>query len=94
MSCLLEKKGNSVAKGLGCVATGLSAIGYLGNLLLFTLIEWSFIVDNWLQFFNPILHFQVLITMLITPFFWMMTGLILLGMVIAKLAERVAPDGV
>ena len=75
-----------MGKGMGCLVSGLTGIGYLGNGLLFLLIEWSFIAESWVQFFNPFLHLQVLIVMLLTPFFWLMTGLILVGVLIEKLA--------
>lgn len=73
-------------KGLGCLAAGLQGVAALGNFLLFTLIEWSYIVGTWIHFFNPFLHIRVIITMLITPFFWLMVGLYFVGVLIEKAA--------
>jgi TRAP-type C4-dicarboxylate transport system permease small subunit len=75
-----------VRKGLGCLAGGLQFVASLGSFLLFTLIEWSYIVGNWLHFFNPFLHIRVIFTMLITPFFWLMVGLFFVGSLIEKAA--------
>lgn len=72
--------------GVGCLASGLQTVAFLGNGLLFLLIEWSFIAGNWLHFFNPILHIQVILIMLITPFFWLLTGVGVVGVVLERLA--------
>ncbi|MCU0548478.1 MAG: WYL domain-containing protein [Leptolyngbya sp. Prado105] len=59
---------------------GLSwTLGYIGNGLLFAYVEWSFLRQNFLQIFNPLLHLQVLGVLLTTPLFWIFLAMAAVG---------------
>lgn len=42
------------------------------NAILFLYVEWSYISQSFIQIFNPLLHFQVIFTLLVTPLFWIL----------------------
>jgi hypothetical protein len=54
-------------------------LGYLGNGILFLYIEWTYLRQGFAQIFNPILHLQILGTLLITPLFWIFLVVAVLG---------------
>lgn len=54
-------------------------VGYLGNGILFLYLEWTYLRHSFVQIFNPLLHLQVLGTLLTTPLFWLFLAMALLG---------------
>lgn len=58
-------------------------IGSLGNILLFLLIEWSYISKSFLNFINPLVHVAVIIELLGTPFFWVLLVVTIIGFAVA-----------
>lgn len=53
--------------------------GFIGNGLLFLYVEWSYLRQSFLQFLNPLLHLQVLLTLVTMPLFWILTAVTVLG---------------
>jgi hypothetical protein len=53
--------------------------GYVGNGLLFLYIEWTYISQSFLNLFNPLLHFQVLWSVLTSPIFWVLLVFTVIG---------------
>lgn len=53
--------------------------GFIGNALLFLYVEWSYLRLSFLQFFNPFLHLEVLLTLVRMPLFWVLTVITFLG---------------
>ncbi|MGI6570028.1 MAG: hypothetical protein ACOX27_03045 [Caldicoprobacterales bacterium] len=62
-------------------------MGYIGNGLLFLYIEWLYIREDLIQIINPLLHFQVIFTLLKTPLFWILIVVTLLGFFASRGAE-------
>ena len=54
-------------------------LGYLGNSFLFIYIEWSILQKNFLQIFNPLIHFQVLGLLISNPWFWIFLAMAIVG---------------
>ena len=54
-------------------------LGYLGNSFLFIYTEWSILQNNFLQIFNPSIHFQVLGLLISNPWFWIFLAMAIVG---------------
>jgi hypothetical protein len=46
---------------------------FIANGILFLWVEWTFLRQSFLQMLNPFLHFQVVLTLLTMPLFWVLT---------------------
>jgi hypothetical protein len=55
------------------------ALGYLGNGVLFVYTEWIILQKNFVQILNPYIHFQVLITLIADPLFWIFLSMAVIG---------------
>ena len=53
--------------------------GFIGNGLLFLYVEWSYMRQSFLQVFNPLLHLQVVLTLVTMPLFWILTAVTVVG---------------
>ena len=53
--------------------------GFIANGLLFLFVEWSYLRESFIQMFNPFLHFQVLVTLITMPLFWLLTAVTVVG---------------
>ena len=53
--------------------------GFIGNGLLFLYVEWGYLRQNFLQMLNPLLHLQVVVTLVTMPLFWILTAVTFLG---------------
>lgn len=47
-------------------------IGFIGNGILFMYVEWTYIRQSFFNMINPLIHSQVMITLLTTPLFWIL----------------------
>lgn len=47
-------------------------IGFIGNGILFMYVEWTYIRQSFFNMINPLIHLQVMITLLTTPLFWIL----------------------
>ena len=63
-------------------------VGYLGNGMLFLYVEWTYLRQSFVQIFNPLLHLQVLGTLLTIPLFWFFLAIGLLGYYVAISIEK------
>ncbi|MEO1428765.1 MAG: hypothetical protein AAFS12_01565 [Cyanobacteria bacterium J06632_19] len=68
--------------------TALWGLGYLGNGILFISIEWSFLQQNFIQIFNPLLHFQVFGVLLTAHLFWAFLTMAVVGSYAVNIIER------
>ncbi len=57
----------------------LSLAGVIGNGLLFSYVEWSYLRQSFLQVFNPLLHLYVVLTLVMMPLFWILTTVTVCG---------------
>lgn len=65
-------------------------VGVVSNGLLFLYVEWSYLRESFFQLFNPLLHLQVMLTLLTMPLFWILTAAIAIGyMGMNALGERI-----
>jgi hypothetical protein len=68
--------------------TTLWGIGYVGNGILFLHIEWTYLREGWIQIFNPLLHIQVILTLLSTSLFWLFLVMAVVGYYLTAAIER------
>lgn len=64
-------------------------IGYSGLVILFLWIEWLYLSSNFMQIFNPFLHFQVLYTLVKTPLAWLSLSLSVVGFFASAGVEKI-----
>jgi hypothetical protein len=70
----------------------LHVVGYGGLTLLFLWVEWLYISNNWVQFFNPFLHLEVLWYMIKQPLTWILLVLSAVGYFATIGADTVSKD--
>jgi hypothetical protein len=63
-------------------------LGYLGNGFLFIHTEWIILQKNFIQILNPFFHFQVLVTLLSNPLFWIFLSMAVIGYYVAMKIEK------
>jgi hypothetical protein len=79
---------------LKIIFSSLWYVGFLGNVILFLYIEFSFLRQSFIQFFNPlILHPKVLGVLLSTPLFWVFLAMAVVGYYAASSIERYPEQG-
>lgn len=63
-------------------------VGYLGNGILFLYVERTYLRQSFVQIFNPLLHLQVLGTLLTIPLFWIFLVMAVVGYYAATSIEK------
>lgn len=64
---------------LAKIGSAVYIAGYVGSAFLFLIIEWSLILNNWLQLLNPAFHLTVVWTLITSPVFWQFVVVTLVG---------------
>ena len=63
-------------------------IGLIGNGILFMYVEWTYIRQSFFNMINPLIHLQVMITLLTMPLFWILLAMAISGYFGATALEK------
>lgn len=78
---------------LRSVLGALHVVGFAGNALLFLYVEWLYVRENLLHLINPLLQFQVILTLLAMPLFWVFAVLATVEYLVGAALERSSGPG-
>jgi hypothetical protein len=70
----------------------LYVLGFGGNALLFMAVEAAHLEGNFIHAINPLLHIQLLITVLAEPGFWVLLLITIVGLVASKFLESLGQE--
>ncbi len=77
--------GGTVVNALRNFFSILYGVGYIGNSWLFLATVWSYLGENLplslIQIINPLMYLGVILSLLASPAFWLLTGATILGLV-------------